>query len=154
MYICSIPQQQYYCGLWTLEGNDASSACPSKCTYHLKPFLSSNQAQKIKCRLLVQYNMWYASCTKKFYIVRAYCKCSWIVWYINEYCMNRIVSLNRAKRTIHRYESLKWVFFFFFGLKFVILFDLNKLLDFFNTKLLGNLIEFFFFILFILQNLD
>ena len=43
---------------------------------------------------------------------------------------------------------------FFFGLKFVILFDLNKLLDFFNTKLLGNLIEFFFFLLFILQNLD
>ena len=117
MYICSIPQQQYYCGLWTLEGNDASSACPSKCTYHLKPFLSSNQAQKIKCRLLVQYNMWYASCTKKIYIVRAYCKCSWIVWYIDEYCMNRIVSLNRAKRTIHRYESLKWVFFFFFWVK-------------------------------------
>ena len=29
----------------------------------------------------------------------------------------------------------------FFWLKFVILFDLNKLLDFVNTKLLGNLIE-------------
>ena len=28
-----------------------------------------------------------------------------------------------------------------FLLKFVILFDLNKLLDFVNTKLLGNLIE-------------
>ena len=32
-------------------------------------------------------------------------------------------------------------FFFFLIYKFVILFDLNKLLDFVNTKLLGNLIE-------------
>ena len=48
--------------------------------------------------------------------------------------MNRIISVNR---TIHKYVSLKWVFL----LKFVILFDLNKLLDFVNTKLLGNLIE-------------
>ena len=28
-----------------------------------------------------------------------------------------------------------------FLLKFVVIFDLNKLIDFFNTKLLGNLIE-------------
>ena len=49
--------------------------------------------------------------------------------------MNRIVSVNR---TIHKHMGLKCVFF---GLKFVILFDLNKLLDFVNTKLLGNLIE-------------
>ena len=48
--------------------------------------------------------------------------------------MNRIISVNR---TIHKHVSLKWVFL----LKFVILFDLNKLLDFVNTKLLGNLIE-------------
>ena len=41
-------------------------------------------------------------------------------------------------RMIPRYVSLKWVFL----LKFVVLFDLNKLLDFVNTKLLGNLIEF------------
>ena len=33
--------------------------------------------------------------------------------------------------------GLKWVFL----LKFVVLVDLNKLLDFVNTKLLGNLIE-------------
>ena len=64
---------------------------------------------------------------------------------------------------IHRYMSLKW---FFLGgvLKFVVLFDLNKLLYFFNIKLLGNLIEsdkiaipwiFFFCSLpFLLQNLD
>ena len=51
--------------------------------------------------------------------------------------MNRIVSVNRKYRTIHRHVGLKWVFLF----KFVVLFDLNKLLDFFNTKLLGNLIE-------------
>ena len=48
--------------------------------------------------------------------------------------MNRIISVNR---TIHKHVSLKWVFL----LKFVILFDLNKLLDFVNTKSLGNLIE-------------
>ena len=43
----------------------------------------------------------------------------------------------------------------------MVLFDLNKLLDYFNTKLLGNLIEsnsheFFFSpsLLFLLQNLD
>ena len=48
--------------------------------------------------------------------------------------MNRIISVNR---TIHKHVSLKWVFL----LKFVILFYLNKLLDFVNTKLLGNLIE-------------
>ena len=51
--------------------------------------------------------------------------------------MNYIVSVNRMYRTIHRHVSLKWVFL----LKFVILFDLNKLLDFVNTKLLENLIE-------------
>ena len=51
--------------------------------------------------------------------------------------MNRIVSVNRTYRTIHRHVGLKWVFW----LKFVVLFNLNKLLDFFNTKLLGNLIE-------------
>ena len=56
--------------------------------------------------------------------------------------MNRIVSVNR---TIHRHVGLKLVFW----LKFVVLFDSNKLLDLFNTKLLGNLIksnshEFFF----------
>ena len=68
--------------------------------------------------------------------------------------MNRIVSVNR---TIHRHVGLKLVFW----LKFVVLFDSNKLLDLFNTKLLGNLIkynshEFFFFssLLFLLQNLD
>ena len=51
--------------------------------------------------------------------------------------MNRIVSVNRTYRTIHRHVGLKWVFL----LKFVVLFDLNKLLDFVNTKFLGNLIE-------------
>ena len=50
--------------------------------------------------------------------------------------MNRIVSVNYIYCTIHRHVGLKWVFW----LKFVILFDLNKLLDFVNTKLLGNLI--------------
>ena len=57
--------------------------------------------------------------------------------------MNCIVSVNRTYCTIHRHVGLKWVFFFIFFLiyKFVILFDLNKLLDFVNTKLLGNLIE-------------
>ena len=72
--------------------------------------------------------------------------------------MNRIVSVNRTYRTIHRHVGLKLVFW----LKFVVLFDSNKLLDLFNTKLLGNLIEsnshefFFFFssLLFLLQNLD
>ena len=52
--------------------------------------------------------------------------------------MNRILSMNCTYRTIHKHMGLKCVFF---GLKFVILFDLNKLLDFVNTKLLGNLIE-------------
>ena len=51
--------------------------------------------------------------------------------------MNRIVLVNRTNRAIHRHMGLKWVFL----LKFVILFDLKKLLDFVNTKLLGNLIE-------------
>ena len=54
--------------------------------------------------------------------------------------MNRIVSMNHTilrYDTIHRRVGLKWVFL----LKFVILFDLNKVLDFVNTKLLGNLIE-------------
>ena len=46
--------------------------------------------------------------------------------------MNRIVSVNRTYRTIHRHVGLKWVFL----LKFVVLFDLNKLLDFVNTKLI------------------
>ena len=82
----------------------------------------------------------------KFHIIRAYLKYSWIIWYTVTYCMNRIVSVNRTYRTIHRHIGLKWVFL----LKFVVLFDLNKLLDIFNTKLLGNLIEsnsheFFFF---------
>ena len=36
---------------------------------------------------------------------------------------------------------MSFFFFFFLIYKFVILFDLNKLLDFVNTKLLGNLIE-------------
>ena len=51
--------------------------------------------------------------------------------------MNCIVLVNRTYRTIHNHVGLKWVFL----LKFVILFDLNKLLDFVNTKFLGNLIE-------------
>ena len=51
--------------------------------------------------------------------------------------MNRIVSMNRTYCTIHKFIGSKWVFL----LKFVVLFDLNKLLDFINTKLLGNLIE-------------
>ena len=51
--------------------------------------------------------------------------------------MNRIVPVNCSYRTIHRHVGLKWVFL----LKFVVLFDLNKLLDFVNAKLLGNLIE-------------
>ena len=51
--------------------------------------------------------------------------------------MNHIISVNRTYCTIHRHMGLKW----FFLLKFVVLFDLNKLLDFVNTKLLGNLIE-------------
>ena len=48
--------------------------------------------------------------------------------------------MNCTYPMIHRYMSLKW---FFLGgvLKFVVLFDLNKLLYFFNIKLLGNLIE-------------
>ena len=50
--------------------------------------------------------------------------------------MNRNVSMNHTYRTIHRHVGLKWVFW----LKFVILFDLNKFIDFVNTKLLGNLI--------------
>ena len=52
--------------------------------------------------------------------------------------MNYIVSVNRTYRMIHRHVGLEWVFFL---LKFMILFDLNKLLDFVNTKLLGNFIE-------------
>ena len=51
--------------------------------------------------------------------------------------MNRNVSVNHTYRMTHRHVGLKWVFL----LKFVILFDLNKLLDFVNTKLLGNLIK-------------
>ena len=51
--------------------------------------------------------------------------------------MNRIVLVNRTNHAIHRHVGLKWVFL----LKFMILFHLNKLLDFVNTKLLGNLIE-------------
>ena len=39
------------------------------------------------------------------------------------------------------YDTLTCGFKMSFLLKFVILFDLNKLLDFVNTKLLGNLIE-------------
>ena len=83
----------------------------------------------------------------------SYSKCSWIVQYRS---INRIVSVNRTYRTIHRHVGLKLVFL----LKFVVLFNLNKLLDFFNTKLLGNLIEsnshefFFSSLLFLLQNLD
>ena len=38
---------------------------------------------------------------------------------------------------VHRHVGLKWVFL----LKFMILFDLNELLDFVNTKLLRNLIK-------------
>ena len=51
--------------------------------------------------------------------------------------MNCIVLVNYTYHTIHRYVGLKWVFL----LKFLILFDLNKFLDFINTKLLRNLIE-------------
>ena len=51
--------------------------------------------------------------------------------------MNRIVLVNHTYCPIYRHVSLKWVPL----LKFVILFDLNKLLDFVNTKSLGNLIE-------------
>ena len=51
--------------------------------------------------------------------------------------MNHIVLVNRTYHTIHKHVGLKWIFL----LKFVILFYLNKLLDFVNTKLLGNLIE-------------
>ena len=50
--------------------------------------------------------------------------------------MNHIVSVNHTYRMIHRHVGLKWVFL----LKFVVLFDINKLY-FVNTKLLGNLIE-------------
>ena len=74
---------------------------------------------------------------KKFCIVKAYRKCSWIIQYIGVYRMNHIVSVNHTYHTIYRHVGLKWVFW----LKFVILFYLNKLLDFANTKLLGNLIE-------------
>ena len=56
---------------------------------------------------------------------------------MNRIVSNRIVSMNHTIRMIHRHRDLKWIFL----LKFVILFDLNKLLYFFNTKLLGNLIE-------------
>ena len=69
---------------------------------------------------------------QKVCIVRAYRKCSWIVWYIGAYRMNRIILVNRTYCTIHRHVGLKWVFL----LKFVVLFDLNKLLDFVNTKLI------------------
>ena len=52
--------------------------------------------------------------------------------------MNRIVSVNRTIHMIHRHGDLKWVFL----LKFVVLFFfLNKFLDFFNKKLLRNLIK-------------
>ena len=49
------------------------------------------------------------------------------------------VLVNCTYRTIHKHMGLKCVFFFL--LKFMILFDLNNLLDFVNTKLLRNLIE-------------
>ena len=52
--------------------------------------------------------------------------------------MNHIVLVNCMYRTIHKHVGLNWGFFL---LTFVILFDLNKLLDFVNTKLLENLIE-------------
>ena len=91
---------------------------------------------------------------KKFSIVKSYSKCLWIVRYISVYHMNHIVSVNRTYCTIHRHVGWKWVFL----LKFVVLFDLNKLLDFFNTKLLGNLIESNSHepppLLFLLQNLN
>ena len=82
---------------------------------------------------VVRYAIRIILCTKSF-IVRVYRKYSWIVWYISAYRMNCIVLVNR---TIHGHVGLKWVFL----LKFVVLFDLNKLLEFVNTKLLGNLIE-------------
>ena len=85
---------------------------------------------------VVRYAICIILCTKSF-IVRVYRKCSWIIWYISAYRMNCIISVNRPYRTIHRHVGLKWVFL----LKFVVLFDLNKLLEFVNTKLLGNLIE-------------
>ena len=90
---------------------------------------------------------------KKFHIVSA---CESFVHSCVLYESYRIVSVNRTYLTIHKQVGLKWVFL----LKFVVLFDLNKLLDFFNTKLLGNLIEsnshecFFPSLLFLLQNLD
>ena len=82
---------------------------------------------------VVRYAIRIILCTKSFF-VRVYRKYSWIVWYISAYRMNCIVLVNR---TIHGHVGLKWVFL----LKFVVLFDLNKLLEFVNTKLLGNLIE-------------
>ena len=101
--------------------------------------LHSSQYRTIRDTYHVWYDTYYTYhiMYKKFYIVRAYCKCLWIVRYISAYCMNRIVSVNRTYRTIHRHVGLKWVFL----LKFLVWFDLNKLLDFVNTKLLGNLIE-------------
>ena len=45
--------------------------------------------------------------------------------------MNGIVLMNHVYRKIHRHVGFKW---FFFLLKFVVLFDLNKLLYFFKTK--------------------
>ena len=60
----------------------------------------------------------------------SYPKYSWIVWYIGAYRMNHIAAVNCTYRTIHRHVSLNWVFL----LKFVVLFDLNKLLSLFLKK--------------------
>ena len=103
-----------------------------------------------------QYRILY----KKFRIVIVYCRYLWIVKYIGAYCMNCIVSLNCIYCTIYKHVGLKWVFL----LKFVVLFDINKLLDFFNTKLSKYLIVIvsnkitclwvFSPLLFLIQNLD
>ena len=56
-----------------------------------------------------------------------------MIRYTSAYHMNRILTLNRAYRTIHRHGEFKMSFFFGGGggLKFMFSFDLNKLLDFF-----------------------
>ena len=94
---------------------------------------------KHSCQYRTIYDM-YHIVYKKFCIVRAYCKCSWIVWYIGAYRMDRFLSLNHMYRTIHGHEGLKWVFFFLFKICCFIWFKQLVIL-FFNTKLLGYLNE-------------
>ena len=103
-------------------------------------WLTATRSNQLSFNHSYQYHMIcdiYCIIYIKFHIIRAYLKYSWIIWYTGTYCMNRIVSVNRTYCTIHKHIGLKWVFL----LKFVVLFDLNKLLDFVNTKLLENLIE-------------